>query len=78
MGVAAEYGNRRWDEVEPDLAHEWSSGRHGKSSLDWGRARPAARDAWNRVDTNFRTNPNDATHPDPMEDRGTALPRTPK
>lgn len=73
-----EYGDRAFDEVEPDLAHEWSGGRHGKSSLDWGRARPATRDAWDRVDQNFRANPNNRTQPDPMEDRGTPMPRTPK
>ncbi len=74
-----EYGDRLWEEVEPDLAHEWAN-RRGKSSLDWGRARPAARDAWDRVDANFRPNPNDETHPEPMEDRGVAAapPRTPK
>jgi hypothetical protein len=73
----AEYGDRKWDEVEPDLAHEWAS-RRGKSSLDWGRARPATRDAWDRVDTNFRNNPQNMTQPAPMEDRGEAAPRTPK
>ena len=71
----AEYGDRHWEEVEPDLAHEWSE-RRGNSRLDWGRARPATRDAWDRVDTNFRKNPNEVTYPDPMEDRG--VPQTPK
>jgi hypothetical protein len=73
----AEYGERKWEEVEPDLSHDWSN-RRGNSSLDWGRARPAVRDAWDRVDTNFRSNPDNMTHPDPMEDRGTPMPRTPK
>jgi hypothetical protein len=74
----AEYGERSWEDVEPDLAHDWTN-RRGKSSLDWGRARPAARDAWDRVDTNFRSNPSNVTNPDPMEDRGEgAMPRTPK
>ena len=73
----AEYGDRKWDEVEPELAREWNE-RRGKSTLDWGRARPATRDAWDRVDTSFRGNPNDAIYPDPMEDRGTPMPRTPK
>jgi hypothetical protein len=74
----AEYGDRKWEDVEPDLAHEWTN-RRGGSSLDWGRARPATRDAWDRVDRTFRGNPNDVTHPDPMEDRGVAgAPRTPK
>jgi hypothetical protein len=74
----AEYGDRKFEEVEPDLSHEWAN-RRGKSSLDWGRARPATRDAWDRVDANFRSNPNNVTNPDPMEDRGEgAMPRTPK
>jgi hypothetical protein len=71
----AEYGERKWDDVEPDLAHEWNE-RRGKSTLDWGRARPATRDAWDRVETNYRsTNPN-SMQPAPAVDRG--APRTPK
>jgi hypothetical protein len=74
----AQHGDRKFEEAEPDLAHEWPN-RRGKSSLDWGRARPAARDAWDRVDTNFRSDPNNMTNLDPMEDRGEgAMPRTPK
>jgi hypothetical protein len=74
----AEYGERKWEEVEPDLAHEWPE-RCGKSTLDWGRARPATRDAWDRVDRNFAANPQNRTYPDPMEDRGVAgAPQTPK
>jgi hypothetical protein len=72
-----EYGERKWQDVEPDLAREWAA-RRSTSTLDWGRARPATRDAWERVETNFRRNPNEATYPDPMEDRGEPVPRTPK
>ena len=74
-----EHGDRKWDEVEADLSHEWAE-RRGKSTLDWGRARPAARDAWDRVDEKFASNPQNLTYPDPMEDRGVAgaPPRTPK
>ena len=71
-----EYGDRKWDEVEPDLAHAWAACR-GKSTLDWGRARPATRAAWDRVDTHFQHDPNEV-HPDPMEDRGTPVGPTPK
>ncbi|MES2481817.1 MAG: glycine zipper domain-containing protein [Pseudomonadota bacterium] len=39
---------RSFDEVEPDLRRNWGSSR-GKSSLDWDRAKPAARDAWDRL-----------------------------
>jgi hypothetical protein len=74
----AEYGDRKWEDVEPDLAHDWAN-RRGNSSLDWGRARPATRDAWERVDRSFATNSQNMTQPDPMEDRGEgAIPRTPK
>jgi hypothetical protein len=74
----AEYGERKWEDVEPDLAHEWPE-RRGKSTLDWGRARPATRDAWDRVDRNFAANPQNRTYPDPMEDRGVeGAPQTPK
>lgn len=40
---------RTYDEVEGDLASEWER-NHGKSSLDWKRAREASRDAWDRID----------------------------
>jgi hypothetical protein len=72
-----EHGDRKWDEVEPDLARDWAN-RRGKSQLDWGRARPATRDAWDRVDTQFASNPSNRTQPDPMEDRGQPMPRSPK
>ena len=39
---------RSFDEVEPELGRDWNSTR-GKSSLEWEHARPAARDAWDRV-----------------------------
>jgi hypothetical protein len=71
----AEYGERKWEDVEPDLAHEWNE-RRGKSSLDWGRARPATRDAWDRVDTRVSASPANSTS-DPKSLGGSA-PRTPK
>lgn len=42
------YPGRSFDEVEPELSRDWSRTR-GSSSLEWGDARPAARDAWDRV-----------------------------
>lgn len=39
---------RSFDEVEPELRSNWGSTR-GQSSLEWDHARPAARDAWDRV-----------------------------
>jgi len=44
----AKYQGRSFDEVDADLSRDWGSTR-GKSSLDWERARPAARDAWQRL-----------------------------
>ena len=39
---------RSFDDVEPELRRNWGSTR-GQSSLEWDHARPAARDAWDRV-----------------------------
>ncbi|RYF41554.1 MAG: hypothetical protein EOO25_09525 [Comamonadaceae bacterium] len=39
---------RSFDEIEPELGRDWNSNR-GKSSLEWEHARPAARDAWDRL-----------------------------
>ena len=40
--------DRSFDEIEPELGRDWSRAR-GSSSLEWEHARPAARDAWDRV-----------------------------
>lgn len=40
--------SRSFDDIEPELGREWSRAR-GNSSLEWEHARPAARDAWQRV-----------------------------
>jgi hypothetical protein len=42
------YGGRSFDDVEDELGREWDSHR-GRSDLGWMEARPAARDAWTRV-----------------------------
>jgi uncharacterized protein (TIGR02284 family) len=42
-----------WTSVEPRLASEWESTR-GNSTLNWNDASPAARAAWDRVDTQYR------------------------
>lgn len=44
----SKYQGRSFDEVDADLSRDWGSIR-GNSSLDWERARPAARDAWQRL-----------------------------
>ncbi len=40
---------RRFEDAENELEREWSRAR-GASSLDWTEARPAVRDAWQRVE----------------------------
>ncbi len=53
-GPAYRYGvnrydpDRSFDDVEPELADNWM-GVRGESTLGWGEASPAARDAWDRV-----------------------------
>lgn len=40
---------RAFDEVETDLERDWDS-RRRESGLDWDRAKPAVRDAWDRIE----------------------------
>jgi hypothetical protein len=42
------YPGRSFDEIEPEISRQWTSGRQG-SSLEWDSARHAARDAWDRA-----------------------------
>lgn len=59
-GPAYRLGVNGWTEhrgtdftaVEPRLAGEWESTR-GNSTLNWSQASPAARAAWDRVDTQY-------------------------
>ncbi|MEW6708006.1 MAG: hypothetical protein AB1430_24430 [Pseudomonadota bacterium] len=54
------YPERHFDEIETDLSEGWRSAR-GESRLEWEHARPAARDAWERVkDRVERAMPGDA------------------
>lgn len=39
---------RSFDDIEPQLGRDWNSNR-GRSSLEWEHAKPAARDAWDRI-----------------------------
>jgi len=43
----ARYPNRRFDDVEPELAQGWHA---RKSNLSWEQAKQATRDAWDRVE----------------------------
>jgi hypothetical protein len=73
----AKYRDRSWDEVEPEIAHDWTA-HHGDSSLDWGRARPATRDAWNRVDERMRGEGADVGAAQRAGQPQNPMPRTPK
>lgn len=44
----ARYPGRSFEDVETEMAGHWPASR-GTSSLSWGHARPAARDAWHRL-----------------------------
>jgi hypothetical protein len=50
LGVEAHgrYPGRDFDDVESEMSSDWNTDR-GASILSWGRAKHAARDAWNRV-----------------------------
>lgn len=52
FGVASytKYQGRSFNDVDADLSRDWNASR-GKSTLEWDRARFAARDAWDRVST---------------------------
>lgn len=45
----------KFDDVEADLSKDWES-LPANSTLGWDRARPAVRDAWNRIDNNRTKN----------------------
>lgn len=45
------YPDREFEDFESELHRDWGGQRRG-SSLEWDRARPAARDAWQRVKEN--------------------------
>lgn len=48
-GVQQYQPDRSFDDVESDLADGWMGAR-GNSTLGWGEASHAARDAWDRID----------------------------
>lgn len=50
LGVdgVSRYPGRTFDEAEPELSKRWNDSA-GSSTLRWGSARNAARDAWNRA-----------------------------
>ena len=48
-GIGRYDSERRFEDVEPELADDWMGAR-GSSTLGWGEASPAARDAWERIE----------------------------
>jgi hypothetical protein len=50
VDARARYPGREFDDVESELSSNWTTSR-GTSNLGWDRAKQAARDAWNRIDT---------------------------
>jgi len=46
------YDHDDFETVENDLERDWEKNR-GTSNLEWGAARPATRDAWNRVNREY-------------------------
>ncbi|MEO8669736.1 MAG: hypothetical protein ABI411_00400 [Tahibacter sp.] len=42
------YHNRRWDDVEAEMRDSWTASSAG-TAMEWNAARPAVRDAWDRV-----------------------------
>jgi hypothetical protein len=48
----ARHQGKRYEEVEPELQREYEA-RCGEGGLCWDDAKPATRDAWDRIDRNF-------------------------
>ncbi|HEY2292594.1 MAG TPA: glycine zipper domain-containing protein [Thermoanaerobaculia bacterium] len=46
----ARYGNRDWDEVEPELGRDWNEYNQGTARQTWDEAKQATKDAWHRVE----------------------------
>ena len=44
------YSGKRFDDIDSSLQNEWQNAR-GACPLNWEQARPAARDAWDRIDS---------------------------
>lgn len=49
----SQHTDKGFDDVEPTLGQDWEN-RKGDSNLNWGQARNAVRDAWDRVDARNR------------------------
>jgi hypothetical protein len=50
---AQQYGNKRWQEVEPDLRSGWDRYEHrGDQRSTWEQIKDAVRDGWDRLTGN--------------------------
>jgi hypothetical protein len=67
----------QWDDsLEPVLHEEWLH-RRANSALTWQQARPAVRDAWERVDRSYRVyEASDRYHAQRFEEAGGGMPNT--
>ena len=66
---------KSYEDIEPDLQQKYEQGYSGRK-LDWLKARPAVRAAWERCDscydeTGNRMNPDEAAAADEIRDRET-------
>lgn len=48
VNARGRYPGRDFDDVESEMSSDWAASR-GASILNWGWARHAAREAWNRI-----------------------------
>ncbi|HEX4494424.1 MAG TPA: glycine zipper domain-containing protein [Thermoanaerobaculia bacterium] len=46
----ARYGNKTWNEVEPELGSNWNDYNQGSARQTWDEAKLATKDAWHRVE----------------------------
>jgi phage tail tape-measure protein len=55
----ARYGNKTWNDAEPELARNWNDYNHGAARQTWDEAKLATKDAWHRVEDHI---PGDVNH----------------
>lgn len=58
------YHDRQWEDVEADLERDWAN-HPSSSTLAWDQARPATRDAWDRIGQDSGDLPPERTAPRP-------------
>ena len=53
--ASTKYEGRTFNDIEPQLSKDWEMAR-GDSALSWGKAKPAARDAYERLQNHMNDN----------------------